>query len=365
MNSHRGSMVVTLVFLAGIAAVRAAPMADDGPASIDCGKDRSPLAVTVCNDRAAAAAERRTTTSYFALYFQLPEGSRSAFRTDHLQWLQGVTARCRPQQSTADQLALPAQCVRQLYSQRADLYRKKLSGAALEEAGLSPALLKKLQKRLVDLKFLSGTPDGMFGADTRAAIKNYQASIGHPQDNFLSAQERTTLLDTTTVASASTAAPQQPAVSPWEATSPPAGVLQPSIQDPQNADKPQQPGPNVADRTLAQTDQPNAPDAPSPSAQADATGAPVDAGSGFQEQYFIAGALLAVAILGFAAILVFMILRRPKKRTTGFDDVVGIDPSVGVSMKEDPLRIIPYTQTDAPLVVDLRLKEEATHYPPP
>jgi peptidoglycan hydrolase-like protein with peptidoglycan-binding domain len=247
--------------------------------------------------------------------------------------------------------------VRQLYSQRADLYRKKLSGAALEEAGLSAALLKKLQKRLVDLKFLSGTPDGMFGADTRAAIKNYQASIGHPQDNFLSAQERTTLLDTTTVASASTAAPQQPAVSPWEATSPPAGVLQPSIQDPQNADKPQQPGPNVADRTLAQTDQPNAPDAPSPSAQADATGAPVDAGSGFQEQYFIAGALLAVAILGFAAIPVFMILRRPKKRTTGFDDVVGIDPSVGVSMKEDPLRIIPYTQTDTPLVVDLRLKK--------
>jgi Putative peptidoglycan binding domain len=179
-------MVVALVFLAGIAAVRAAPMADDGPVSFDCAKDRSPLAVTVCNDRAAVAAERRTTTSYFALYFQLPEGSRSVFRTDHLQWLQGVTARCPPRQSSADQLTLPAQCVRQLYSQRADLYRKKLSGAALEEAGLSPALLKKLQKRLVDLKFLSGTPDGMFGADTRAAIKNYQASIGHPQDNFLS-----------------------------------------------------------------------------------------------------------------------------------------------------------------------------------
>ena len=200
MNSRCGIMVLALVWLAGVAAVRGAPATDDGPASFDCGKDRGPLAVTVCNDRAAAAAERRTTTSYFALYFQLPEGSRSAFRTDHLQWLQGVTARCPPKQSTADQLALPAQCVRQLYSQRADLYRKKLSGAALEEAGLSPALLKKLQKRLVDLKFLSGTPDGMFGADTRAAIKNYQASIGHPQDNFLSAQERTTLLETTTVA---------------------------------------------------------------------------------------------------------------------------------------------------------------------
>jgi hypothetical protein len=80
-------------------------------------------------------------------------------------------------------------------------------------------------------------------------------------------------------------------------------------------------------------------------------------GSGFQEQYFIAGALLAVVILGFAAILVFIILRRPKKHTIGFDDVVGVDPSAGVSMKKDPLRIIPYTQTDAPLVGDLRLKK--------
>jgi hypothetical protein len=116
----------------------------------------------------------------------------------------------------------------------------------------------------------------------------------------------------------------------------------------------------VADRTLAPTDQPNAPDAPSPSAQADATGAPVDAGSGFQERYFIAGVLLAVAILGFAAILVFSILRPTKKRTTGLENVVAIDPSVGVSIKNHPLRIHPYVQTDAPFapdrVVDVRLK---------
>jgi hypothetical protein len=108
----------------------------------------------------------------------------------------------------------------------------------------------------------------------------------------------------------------------------------------------------VADRTLAQTDRPNAPDAPSPSAQAEASGAPVDAGSGFQEQYFIAGALLAVVILGFAAILVFIKSRPPKKRTTGL---------AGVSIKNDPLRIHPYAQTDAPFapdrVFDVRLKE--------
>ena len=59
---------------------------------------------------------------------------------------------------------------------------------------LSPTLLKKIQKRLAELKFLSGNVDGVFGADTRAAIRSYQASVGHPQGNFLTAQDRNMLL---------------------------------------------------------------------------------------------------------------------------------------------------------------------------
>jgi hypothetical protein len=116
----------------------------------------------------------------------------------------------------------------------------------------------------------------------------------------------------------------------------------------------------VADHTLAQTDQQNAPDAASPSAQADATGS-VDAVSGLQGRYFIESGLLALVILGFAAILVFIRLRHREKRTARLDDMVAIDPSAGVSVKKDPLRINPYASTDAPLAPDrgvqVRLKE--------
>jgi uncharacterized protein YecT (DUF1311 family) len=212
MNSRRGIMVAATVALAGLIGARGARAADDGPASFDCAKDRSPLAVTICNDQPAAAAERRTAVSYLALYFKLDERSRVGFRVDHLQWIQAMSARCPqsaiPRQFGADQLALSVQCVRQMYSQRADLYRKKLSGAALEEVNLSPALLKKIQQRLVELRFLSGTVDGMFGADTRAAIRSYQASIGHAQGNFVSAQERTMLLEAATT-SAPTSSPKE------------------------------------------------------------------------------------------------------------------------------------------------------------
>src|SRR6266568_1860599 len=77
---------------------------------------------------------------------------------------------------------------------RAETYRRKLHGSALEEANLSPNELRKIQRRLVELKFLSGSIDGTFGAETRSAIRNYQSSIDHDQANFLTAEERTMLL---------------------------------------------------------------------------------------------------------------------------------------------------------------------------
>jgi len=94
MNSRRGIAVAATVALAALIEARGARAADDGTASFDCAKDRSPLAVTICNDRPAAAAERRTTVSYLALYFKLDERSRAGFRSDHLQWIQAMSARC-------------------------------------------------------------------------------------------------------------------------------------------------------------------------------------------------------------------------------------------------------------------------------
>jgi len=196
MNGRHGTIIVVAVLsfeLGGVAHLRAA----EGAAALDCGKDRSPLAVTVCSDEAAIAAERRTTASYLAAYYALPEARRPGFRSDHTQWLAGLTSRChRPSDlRPGDQPTLSAECVRRSYTQRGEVYHKKLSGLALDEITLSPVLLKRIQTRLIDLQFLSGNADGVFGANTRVAIRNYQASIDHVQSDFLSAEERSKLLD--------------------------------------------------------------------------------------------------------------------------------------------------------------------------
>jgi uncharacterized protein YecT (DUF1311 family) len=341
MNSRRGITVAATVAFSGLIGAIGARAADDGPASFDCAKDRSPLAVTICNDQPAAAAERRTAVSYLALYFKLDERSRVGFRVDHLQWIQAMSARCpqsaNPRQFGADQLALSVQCVRQMYSQRTDLYHKQLSGAALEEVNLSPALLKKIQQRLVELKVLSGTVDGMFGADTRAAIRGYQASIGHAQRNFLSAQERTMLLEATTT-SASTSSPKEAPVSVSEPLPQAAPPLRSSIHDPHGTDK-QQPESSATDRAVPQTDQQNAPDAANPSRQAEAHGF-VGAEGDLQRQYFIEGTLLVVILLAFTAMFGFPKLHRPRKRR------VPVDAPAVEPMKEEPLHADPFVQVD-------------------
>jgi Putative peptidoglycan binding domain len=232
MSSRSAIRRAVTVLLLGLAEGVHPCAAEEGPAGFNCVRDRSPLAVTVCSDRTAAAAERRTTVSYLAVYFGLSDQSRGSFHNDHIQWLKSVTTRCRPspnlRQAGGDQPALSVECVRRLYTQRSDLYRKKLSGIALEESNLSPALLKKMQKRLVELKFLSGTADGIFGADTRAAIKSYQESTGHAQSNFLNAEERSMLLGPNAVpeqnASSTQTPTSAPEPSPEIASTPPATV---------------------------------------------------------------------------------------------------------------------------------------------
>jgi peptidoglycan hydrolase-like protein with peptidoglycan-binding domain len=343
MNSRRGIIVGATVPLLGLASVADLRAAEDRPAGFDCTRDRNPLAVTVCNDRTLTAVERRTTENYLAAYFGLGEENRPAFHNDHIQWINGLAARCapspNPRQSGGDQPALSVECVKRLYTQRGDLYRKRLSGAALEESNLSPALLKKIQKRLTDLKFLSGTVDGVFGADTRTAIKSYQASAGHAQGNFLTAQERNVLLASDAPV-AQTSLPKQPPVTAPEPASVPTPAQRSTTQDIQSADnRPHEPETtdHTAEQPAPQSTQ-NTADAANPPANADAA-APLDMGGEPQTQYFMAGALLAAIILAFAALFVFFRLRRRAKRAIGDDDV---DPAfaapVTVSLKVDSLR---------------------------
>src|SRR5439155_14750030 len=161
MNSRRGNealiAIVSLLWLAGSSDLRAA---EERPASFDCTKDRTPLALIVCSDQSATAAERRTAVAYLASYFSLEENGRARFRNDHLRWVNDLTAQCTPSPGILQKLlgALPAaparECVTRAYTLRAETYRRKLRGSALEEANLSPNELKKIQRRLVELKFL-------------------------------------------------------------------------------------------------------------------------------------------------------------------------------------------------------------------
>jgi Putative peptidoglycan binding domain len=337
MSGCRGTIIVvtlSLFQLVGMANLHAA----DGPATFDCGKDRTALAVTVCSDEATMAAERRATASYLAAYYGLPETRRPSFRSDHTQWLNALTNRCSrpPSLRQANQPPLSIECVRRLYTQRGDVYREKLAGLALEESDLSPALLKKIQKRLVELHFLSGEADGIFGANTRTAIKDYQTSIDHVQSNFLSAEERNMLLELTQQAQGS-----QPNEAPaHEPVAEAETANQMDTQTLQSLDnRPLQP--YTADRAIEQTAKQSAPDAVSSSAKVDVV-APIDRGNRTRTRYFIEGGAIAAIIFVLAIDSVLVKLRRRMKSASKGGDAGNDIP--GVSLKTDTLRIKPTMQ---------------------
>ena len=338
MNGRRGIIIV--IAMLSIELGRAAHLrAAEGPAALDCGKDRSALAVTVCGDETAIAAERRTTASYLAAYYALPEARRPGFRSDHTQWLSGLTNRCRRPSDLrpGDQPTLSAECVRRLYTQRGEVYRKKLSGSALDEINLSPVLLKKIQTRLIELQFLSGNADGVFGANTRAAIRNYQASIDHVQSDFLSAEERSMLLDSPAIpaqASEPKQAAASEAISPAEASIP-QQPDSPSLQSIDNRPFRQ----DATEHAIEQTPQLRAADAAEPPVNVEIA-TPVDRGSRLKTRYLIEGATIAGVILVLAVDSVFVRLRRRiKLRRKNADDDLS-----GVSLKRDMARTKPPMQ---------------------
>jgi peptidoglycan hydrolase-like protein with peptidoglycan-binding domain len=197
--NRRGEFPLALASLIMLGGAAAPAVAQERPVTaIECQRDRTPLALAVCADRATSAAERRAATAYLAVYFSLDGDRRAAFRNEHVQWLNGLVPLCSPPTGPLPGLGAqggPApECLARNFALRGDTYRKRLASSALEESNLPLATMRQLQKRLIELNYLTGNPDGMFGAGTRQAIRAYQASIGHPQGNFLTAEERESLL---------------------------------------------------------------------------------------------------------------------------------------------------------------------------
>jgi len=60
---------------------------------------------------------------------------------------------------------------------------------------MSDAVLRRVQAALARLGYYDGIVDGIFGPETRAAIRRFQHEIGDPMIGRLSADEATRLVN--------------------------------------------------------------------------------------------------------------------------------------------------------------------------
>ncbi len=113
-----------------------------------------------------------------------------------------------------------------LYSDSAIMYDGSLAGSlttAYEtlKKGMTGAAVKSMQTRLVELGYLSGTPDGIFGTDTAEAVYYFQKNNGLVRDSVAGPDTLKKLFSTSAVGN-TPAAPTP--------TAPPATILGSLIQ---------------------------------------------------------------------------------------------------------------------------------------
>jgi peptidoglycan hydrolase-like protein with peptidoglycan-binding domain len=200
-----------------------------GQPSFDCTKARSTVAIILCNEPEAAAADWDVNSASWALYFSVNESGRQTVDADQQAWRQSLDAICAlPRQQTPEDQAdlamtqfagrmmlgprfnIPGpqpitrahvSCLIKAYRARAAMLRSNLTGDALAESRLRPEQRVKLQEALVEKGFFrpdeigSGTHDGQFGPITRKAIKQFQKTLGAFPSGFLTSDQRFALLE--------------------------------------------------------------------------------------------------------------------------------------------------------------------------
>jgi hypothetical protein len=210
--------------IAGIGAILLSSIpgfAVDGP-SFDCTHGvNSALATILCSAPEAAQADWDLASAYWA--FSTDDRDQTAFG-------QSMNQRCAlPRQETAEERVGRAfaqdvgrriwsytppvpgpqpitqnhvRCVIAAFRNRAAMLRSKLKGDALAESNLSPEEHKEIQVALIEKGFLrnrfrdyGANADGQFGPNTRAAIKDFQRSIGAREIGFLSYDQRMALTE--------------------------------------------------------------------------------------------------------------------------------------------------------------------------
>ena len=184
--------------------------------TFDCSTAQSPSGRIICLVGQGAMADWELTSAYLALKFSLPESSRSKFIRAHDDWPATLKKTCKlpPGQDTFS--TTQQQCVLGAFRKRAQAYRSHLQDDALAEARLTPEQHAQIQQALSAMGLLNGEIDGQFGEVTRAAIKRYQVQSGFAEADFLTSDQRSTLLGNSRVAQG----PSQPQLETQPITDP-------------------------------------------------------------------------------------------------------------------------------------------------
>jgi hypothetical protein len=165
--------------------------------TFDCAKVTAPLPVLICSDQDAATGDWELSSAFWPLYYLSSSGAQSSFNRAQDDFFNGLANSCGLPDATTTEPFHPSSsqigCVANAYHKRANSYRGRLTGDALVEATLSPEQHKQVQEALISLGFLSGTADGLFGRQTRTAIRAFQSASDFQSTGFLAESERQSL----------------------------------------------------------------------------------------------------------------------------------------------------------------------------
>ena len=164
--------------------------------TFNCTTATSATGRILCLDQEGAKADWDLTSAYWARIFTLAETDRDRFRQEHENWFPSLSRSCRIKEEQSNFSSVQRQCILTAFRARAELYRAQLRGDALAESRLSPQQHADIQYALGVLGFLDGKADGKFGPMSRGAIKTFQTQSGFQESDFLTFQQRQTLLKT-------------------------------------------------------------------------------------------------------------------------------------------------------------------------
>ncbi|CAN0462763.1 unnamed protein product, partial [Phaeothamnion confervicola] len=141
--------------------------------TFDCAKVTASLPRLICSNEAAALADWELSSAFWALLPSLDAPAQSSLNKTQDEFFRSLIRRCALPTASGPFRPSPSQvtCVVGEYRSRAAAYRNRLSADALAEANLSPDRHKQVQSALISLRLLNGKAEGVFGRQTRTAIK--------------------------------------------------------------------------------------------------------------------------------------------------------------------------------------------------